>query len=169
MALFEVQSVDPSSGVETWTQVSARTVADAKAQVAGTGMVVGAARLKSMDDAAAAVSSVGVPAERPEASGVEKRPRGLDRETMGDAFADGYFKAEHRQLQRLGVLLLSGLGCVVVVVIIVAIVIGVGGGSDNRAMSNRYVSQPSEAAELQKKIEKEEHDIAVQKQRDGQR
>jgi hypothetical protein len=50
MALFEVQTVDPKSGVESWTPVSAHTAEEAKSRVSDTGMVIGAVRLKAMDD-----------------------------------------------------------------------------------------------------------------------
>lgn len=50
MAQFEVQTVDPQSGMESWTLVSAKCADDARSRVLETGMVIGAIRLKSIDD-----------------------------------------------------------------------------------------------------------------------
>ncbi len=50
MPLFEVQTVDPQSGAESWTLVSASTVEKAREQVLATGMVIGAVRLRSLDE-----------------------------------------------------------------------------------------------------------------------
>lgn len=50
MAQFEVQTVDRDSGIESWTLVSAPTADAARTRVMDAGMMVGAVKLKAMDD-----------------------------------------------------------------------------------------------------------------------
>jgi uncharacterized Zn finger protein (UPF0148 family) len=47
--MFDVQAIDPRTGVESWIQVGAATADEARARVQGAGMTIGAVRLRGVE------------------------------------------------------------------------------------------------------------------------
>lgn len=50
MAQFEVQTIDRESGIESWSIVAAATADEARKRAMDAGMVVGAVKLKTLDE-----------------------------------------------------------------------------------------------------------------------
>lgn len=78
MAQFEVQTVDPGTGAESWALVSARTADEARNRVAETGMMTGIVKLKTMDEAPSPPTRTEKAGHRSDcpACGTELIPRG---------------------------------------------------------------------------------------------